>query len=150
MQQHKKLNLSKILSIHKKQTILVQFKNSEKIMEIKGLSQAVEISLGNQKMLILSGQIPFNSKGELVGYDVKTQTIQIFENIKAILENSGATMSEIVKLGIFITDISQIAEYREARDQFINLDTPPTSSLLEVKGLFRKDIFIEIEVTAII
>ncbi|MDH8702730.1 2-iminobutanoate/2-iminopropanoate deaminase [Dysgonomonadaceae bacterium PH5-43] len=128
---------------------MVQFKNSEKVAEIKGLSQVVEIPFGNKKMLVLSGQIPLNKNGELVGNDVKTQSIQIFENIKAILESCGATMNDIVKFGIFTTDISQTAGYREARDQFINLDNPPASTLLEVKGLFRNDILIEIEAMAI-
>lgn len=129
---------------------MIQFKNSEKVFEIKGLSQVVEIPLGNQKMLLLSGQIPLNHKGELIGNDVKTQTVQIFENVKAILENCNASLSDIVKLGIFTTDISKTADYREVRDQYINLETPPTSTLLEVKGLFRADIFIEIEVTAVV
>lgn len=127
-----------------------QFKNSEKVFEIKGLSQAVVIPFENQKMIILSGQIPLNVKGELVGHDVKTQSIQVFENIKNVLETCGASLKDIVKLQIFITDISQMAGYREARDQFINLDTPPTSTLLEVKGLFRSDVFIEIEAVAIV
>ena len=129
---------------------MLQFKNSEKVFAIKGLSQAVEIPFGNQKMIILSGQIPLNKQGELVGTDVKTQTIQIFENIKDILETSGASLNDIVKLGIFISDISQIAGYREARDKFINLNNPPTSTLVEVKGLFRSDVIIEIEATAIV
>lgn len=127
-----------------------QFKNSEKVFEIKGLSQAVVIPFENQKMIILSGQIPLNVKGELVGHDVKTQSIQVFENIKNVLETCGASLKDIVKLQIFITDISQMAGYREARDQFINLDTPPTSTLLEVKGLFRSDVFIEIEAVAMV
>lgn len=129
---------------------MLQFKNSEKVFTIKGLSQAVEIPLGHQKMIILSGQIPLNKQGELVGHDVKTQTIQIFENIKDILETCNASLNDIVKFGIFISDISQIAGYREARDQFINLDNPPASTLVEVKGLFRSDVIIEIEVTAVV
>lgn len=129
---------------------MLQFKNSEKVFAIKGLSQAVEIPFGNQKMIILSGQIPLNKQGELVGTDAKTQTIQIFENIKDILETCSASLNDIVKLGIFISDISQIAGYREARDKFIDLSNPPTSTLVEVKGLFRNDLIIEIEATAIV
>ncbi|MDN5284325.1 MAG: Endoribonuclease [Mucilaginibacter sp.] len=129
---------------------MLQFKNSEKVFMIKGLSQAVEIPFENQKMIILSGQIPLNKQGESVGNDVKTQTIQIFENIKDILETCNASLNDIVKLGIFTSDISQIAGYREARDQFINLNNPPTSTLVEVKGLFRSDVIIEMEVTAIV
>lgn len=129
--------------------VMSQFKNSKDVFEIKGLSQAVVIPFENQKMIMLSGQIPLNAKGELVGDDVKTQSIQIFENVKNILETCRANLNDIVRLGIFITDISQIAGYRDARDQFINLETPPTSTLVEVKGLFRNDVFIEIEVVAI-
>lgn len=129
---------------------MAQFKNSEKVVAFKGLSQAVVIPFDNQKMIILSGQIPLNNQGELIGNDVKTQSIQIFENIKNVLETCGADLTDIVKLGIFTSDISQIARYREARDQFINLDNPPTSTLLEVKGLFRSDILIEIEAIAIL
>lgn len=129
---------------------MTKFKNSEKVFEIKGLSQAVVIPFENQKMIILSGQIPLNRQGELIGNDVKTQSIQIFENIKSVLETCGANLNDIVKLTIFITDISQIAGFREARDQFINLDMPPTSTLLEVKGLFRSDVFIEIEAVALV
>lgn len=129
---------------------MLQFKNSEKVFAIKGLSQAVEIPFGDQKMIILSGQIPLNKQGELVGKDVKTQTIQIFENIRDILETCGASIDNIIKLGIFTSDISQIALYREARDQFINSNNPPTSTLVEVKGLFRSDVIIEIEVTALV
>jgi 2-iminobutanoate/2-iminopropanoate deaminase len=129
---------------------MIQFKDSEKVFQIKGLSQVVEILLGNQKMLMLSGQIPLNQKGELVGNDVKTQTVQIFENVKAILESCDASLNDVIKIGIYTTDISQVAGYREVRDRYINLGTPPISTLLEVKGLFRADVFIEIEVTAMV
>lgn len=129
---------------------MLQFKNSEKVFTIKGLSQAVEIPLGHHKMIILSGQIPLNKQGELVGADVKTQTIQIFENIKDILETCNASLNDMVKLGVFISDISQIAGYKEARDQYINSSKPPASTLVEVKGLFRSDVIIEIEVTAVV
>jgi 2-iminobutanoate/2-iminopropanoate deaminase len=129
---------------------MIQFKNTESVFQIKGLSQVVEVPLGTSKMLILSGQVPVNQKGEVVGTDIKTQTQQVFQNIRAVLEHCGASLNDIVKLGIFTTDISKIAEFREVRDQFINTRNPPASSLLEVKGLFRKDVFIEVEVTAIV
>ena len=128
---------------------MIQFRNSEEVFAIKGLSQAVEIPLGNQKMIMLSGQIPLDKQGELVGNDVKTQTIQIFENIKSILTTCNASLNDLVKLSIFTSDISQIAGYREARDQFLTSANPPLSTLVEVKGLFRSDVLIEIEVIAI-
>ncbi|MYY26187.1 RidA family protein [Elizabethkingia anophelis] len=129
---------------------VIQFKNTDSVFQIKGLSQVVEVPLGASRMLILSGQVPVNQKGEVVGSDIRTQSRQVFQNIQSVLEYCGANFNDIVKLGIFTTDISKIAEFREVRDQFINTTNPPASSLLEVKGLFRKDVFIEVEVTAIV
>lgn len=45
---------------------MIQFKNTESVFQIKGLSQVVEVPLGTSKMLILSGQVPVNQKGEVV------------------------------------------------------------------------------------
>ncbi|WP_264617378.1 RidA family protein [Elizabethkingia anophelis] len=129
---------------------MIQFKNTDSVFQIKGLSQVVEVPLGASRMLILSGQVPVNQKGEVVGSDIRTQSRQVFQNIQSVLEYCGVNFNDIVKLGIFTTDISRIAEFREVRDQFINTTNPPASSLLEVKGLFRKDVFIEVEVTAIV
>ncbi|CAI9683479.1 MULTISPECIES: RidA family protein [Elizabethkingia] len=144
------LLLSFIIAFGQRNVDMIQFKNTDSVFQIKGLSQVVEVPLGASRMLILSGQVPVNQKGEVVGSDIRTQSRQVFQNIQSVLEYCGANFNDIVKLGIFTTDISKIAEFREVRDQFINTTNPPASSLLEVKGLFRKDVFIEVEVTAIV
>ncbi|AKH93146.1 RidA family protein [Elizabethkingia anophelis] len=144
------LLLSFIIVFGQRNVDMIQFKNTDSVFQIKGLSQVVEVPLGASRMLILSGQVPVNQKGEVVGSDIRTQSRQVFQNIQSVLEYCGANFNDIVKLGIFTTDISKIAEFREVRDQFINTTNPPASSLLEVKGLFRKDVFIEVEVTAIV
>lgn len=144
------LLLSFIIAFGQRNVDMILFKNTDSVFQIKGLSQVVEVPLGASRMLILSGQVPVNQKGEVVGSDIRTQSRQVFQNIQSVLEYCGANFNDIVKLGIFTTDISKIAEFREVRDQFINTTNPPASSLLEVKGLFRKDVFIEVEVTAIV
>ncbi|MCT3649816.1 RidA family protein [Elizabethkingia anophelis] len=144
------LLLSFIIAFGQRNVDMIQFKNTDSVFQIKGLSQVVEVPLGASRMLILSGQVPVNQKGEVVGSDIRTQSRQVFQNIQSVLEYCGANFNDIVKLGIFTTDISKIAKFREVRDQFINTTNPPASSLLEVKGLFRKDVFIEVEVTAIV
>lgn len=144
------LLLSFIIAFGQRNVDMIQFKNTDSVFQIKGLSQVVEVPLGASRMLILSGQVPVNQKGEVVGSDIRTQSRQVFQNIQSVLEYCGANFNDIVKLGIFTTDISKIAEFREVRDRFINTTNPPASSLLEVKGLFRKDVFIEVEVTAIV
>ncbi|MGO4291116.1 RidA family protein [Chitinophaga sp. RAB17] len=117
----------------------------------KGYSQAAVIDLGNCKMLILSGQVALDKEGNLVGKDdAGKQAEQVFQNIKSIIEDAGGTMDNVVKLGYFITDVTQVQAIRNARDKFINTQTPPASTLVQVNKLFRSDILIEIEATAIL
>jgi 2-iminobutanoate/2-iminopropanoate deaminase len=71
-------------------------------------------------------------------------------NIQNIITDSGGTMDNLVKISIYVTDISQLQTLREIRNRFVNLKTPPASTLVQVNKLFRDDILIEIEATAII
>jgi 2-iminobutanoate/2-iminopropanoate deaminase len=116
-----------------------------------GYSQAAVINLGTAKMVIMSGQVALDKQGNLIGKDdLATQTEQVFRNIKAIVEAAGGTMDNIVKLSYFITDASKVKVVRTVRDQFVNIKTPPASTLVEVSRLFRDDLLIEIEATAVI
>ncbi len=117
----------------------------------KGFSQVAKIDLGNCYMLIVSGQLPLDKNGNLVGKgDLAKQTEQVFLNIQNCLAGEGGTMNDLIRLGVFITDIKQVQAFRAARDKFINLIKPPTSSLVEVNELVVPDIMIEVEATAII
>ena len=116
-----------------------------------GYSQAAVVNLGTAKMVIMSGQIALDKQGNLVGKDdLEKQTEQVFRNIKLLAEAAGGTMDNIVKLSYFITDASKVKMIRTVRDQFINTKTPPASTLVQVNRLFREDLLIEIEATAVI
>jgi len=128
----------------------VEYKSSPKVFSIQGLSQSVSIDCGSSKMILLSGQVPLDSEGNLVGKNVEEQTHQVFGNIENILKEYGGTGKDIVKLGIFITDISKTPDFRKVRDLYINVQTPPVSSLVEVSSLFRNNVLIEVEATAVI
>ena len=116
------LLLSFIIAFGQRNVDMIQFKNTDSVFQIKGLSQVVEVPLGASRMLILSGQVPVNQKGEVVGSDIRTQSRQVFQNIQSVLEYCGANFNDIVKLGIFTTDISKIAEFRKSE---ISLLIPP-------------------------
>ncbi|AZA77852.1 RidA family protein [Chryseobacterium sp. G0186] len=139
-----------IFSFSQKTMNPIEYKSSPKVFNIPGLSQSVSIDCGSSKMILLSGQVPLNSDGSLVGNNVEEQTQQIFRNIENILQEYGGTGKDIVKLGIFITDISKTPDFRKVRDLHINLQNPPVSSLIEVSKLFRNDVLIEVEATAVI
>ena len=91
----------------------------------------------------------FDAEGKVVGKgNVRAQTEQVFRNLKTALESAGASFADVVKLNWYVRDVSQIAVYREVRDQFLGSGPRPASTLVEVKGLAMEDFLIEIEAIA--
>jgi enamine deaminase RidA (YjgF/YER057c/UK114 family) len=132
-------------------TSLVKFLNPASVSAPKGYSHTAQIDLGTCKMLIISGQVGLDSKGSLAGKDdFSKQTEQAFQNIKSIVESAGGKMDNVVKLSYYVLDVGQIQTLRVIRDKFINTKNPPASTLVQVSKLFRDDILVEIEATAII
>ncbi len=125
--------------------------NPSSVASPKGYSQVAQIDLGNATMLLIAGQVPLDKQGNLVGKDdFARQTEQVFINIKNIIEEAGGNMNHLAKLSYFIKDVSKIQLVRDVRDKFVNTKTPPTSTLIEVSKLYRDDVLIEIEATAVI
>lgn len=132
-------------------TSLVKFRNPTSVSIPKGYSHSAEIDLGNCKMVVISGQIALDNKGNLIGKgNLAAQTEQVFTNIKNIVAESGGTMDNVIKIGIYMIDISQVQTMREVRNKFINQQNPPTSTLVQVSKLVSDDLLIEVEATVII
>ena len=113
-----------------------------------GYSHVVEAPAGT--IVYISGQVPLDADGQLVGEgDFEAQTRQVFENLTRALEAADATWSDVVKLDYFLRDVGQIAIVRAIRDEYIDTARPPASTLVEVSGLFRPEVLIEIQATAI-
>jgi len=129
----------------------VTFKNPAALPAPKGYSQYAEIDMGGSTMIVMAGQVALNKNGALVGKDdIAKQAEQTFINIKHIVEDAGGTMNDLVKLSYYIKDVSKIQAVRNVRDKYINTQSPPASTLVEVSKLFRDDVLIEIEATAVI
>jgi reactive intermediate/imine deaminase len=99
-------------------------------------------------LLLISGQVPLDEAGEVVGADLESQARQAFRNLGAVLAAAGVTFDAVVKLSYFVTDIGQVAAVRAVRDEFINTANPPASTLVEVSRLFLPGLLIEIEAIA--
>jgi 2-iminobutanoate/2-iminopropanoate deaminase len=107
-------------------------------------SQAV--TAGN--FLFVSGQIAMDpSTGELVLDDIKTETKQVMENIKAILTEAGIDFSNVIKTSIFLTDMQNFAQVNEVYGTYF-ADAYPARETVQVAGL-PKNVNVEITVTAI-
>ena len=130
---------------------IVKFRNPSSVAAPKGYSHTAIIDLGNSQMIVMSGQVAFDKQGNLVGKDnLAKQTEQVFLNIQNSISELRGTMDNVIKIGVYMVDVSQVQIFRDIRNKFINLKNPPTSTLVEVNKLFRDDILIEIEATAII
>jgi reactive intermediate/imine deaminase len=102
------------------------------------------------RIIYVSGQVPLDAEGHLVGEsDYEAQTRQVFENLTRALEAADAFWTDVVKLTYFLRDVGEIAAVRAVRDEYVDAKAPPASSLVEVSGLFRDDVLIEIEAVAI-
>lgn len=106
-------------------------------------SQAVKYN----GLLYTSGQIALELNGEMVENDIKKQTRKIFENIEAILAASEVTMSEILKVNIFLTDMKDFGVVNVIMAEVFG-DHKPVRSTVEVKAL-PKNAMIEMDVIAI-
>lgn len=108
------------------------------------------ITVDGGRTVYIAGQAPLDQHGKLVGAgDFAAQTRQTFENLKAALAAGGATFSDVVEMTTYVTDMSQVDAYRKVRNQYMS-DPLPTASLVEVKGLFRNDVMIEVSAVAVV
>ena len=81
--------------------------------------------------------------------DVYAQTVFIFKKIEKALIEAGATLADVVRTRMFITDISKWEEAGKAHGDFFK-NIKPVSTMVEVAKLINDDLLIEIEVTAIV
>ncbi|MBT4741006.1 MAG: RidA family protein [Rhodospirillaceae bacterium] len=100
-------------------------------------------------LIMMSGQAAIDSAGNLVGAgDFDAQAEQTFQNIQAVLEAAGSDMSRIVKVVIYLTDISNFPKILELREKWF---TPPypADTIVEISSLALPELMIEIDVTAL-
>ena len=126
----------------------LRFSNPSELAPARGYTQVVEATAG--RTIYVSGQISLDSSGEVVGVgDLETQTRQVFENREAALRAAEAGFGDVVKLGYYLTDISQVGAVRGVRDEYVDTDNPPASTAVEVRRLFREELMIEVEAIAV-
>ena len=99
--------------------------------------------------IYVSGQVAYNAAGQLVGEgDMKAQTRQVFDNIKAVLVAAGAGMEDIIKINTYITDQSKFMDMLEVRKEILGAN-PPASTAVVIAGLAFPGLLIEVEAIAV-
>jgi 2-iminobutanoate/2-iminopropanoate deaminase len=108
-------------------------------------SHSVEAS-GTSRVVFASGQIAVAPDGSCP-FDFASQARQCWSNLAAVLEESGMTMQDVVKVQGFITRTEDLAEYRAIRNEAVG-DTRPAHTLLVVAALGRPEWLVELEAIA--
>jgi enamine deaminase RidA (YjgF/YER057c/UK114 family) len=104
------------------------------------------------RTIYVSGQVPVNEKGELVGKgDLLAQAEQAFRNVDIALKGAGATFADVVKITTFV--VGYKPEHRsimhQVRSKYVAKDGMPASTLLGVQALAVADYLIEVEAVAV-
>jgi 2-iminobutanoate/2-iminopropanoate deaminase len=98
-------------------------------------------------VLYISGQIPLDPASmELVEGDLEKETVQVMENLKAILEAAGMTFDQVAKSSIFLKDMNNFAQINKVYGSYFNEDTAPARETVEVANLPK---FVNIEISMI-
>jgi 2-iminobutanoate/2-iminopropanoate deaminase len=111
---------------------------------------AKKIDMGDFYQIYVSGvQAPKDNNHNVVTDDVEEQTRLVFKDINLILEQAGASLDDVIKAVIYITDMKDFDKISAIRGEYFK-NAQPVSTLVEVNGMTRVGAKIEIEVTAII
>lgn len=114
--------------------------------EIVGYSRAVKT--GN--IIEVTGTIAVNDAGEVIGKnDAYEQTRFILQKIDSILKEAGASLSDVTRTRMFVTDITLWEAYGKAHHEFFG-NIKPCTSMIGINQLINPDCLIEIEATAVI
>ena len=122
------------------------YSSGAKWESIVGYSRAVRV--GN--LVEVTGTVAVDDGGDVVGKeDAYQQTAFIIRKIEKVLLQAGASLKDVVRTRMFVTNISRWEEYGQAHGEFFK-NIRPCTSMIEVKGLIDKDYLIEIEATAVL
>jgi len=114
-----------------------------------GYSQAWRVD-GPGSTVYVAGQGPVSADGGLVGDgDFETQARQTFANLRTVLEEAGASLENVVRLTVYLTDIARLREYGRIRAEAIP-GRPPAGTAVQVGALALPGMLLEVDAIAVV
>jgi enamine deaminase RidA (YjgF/YER057c/UK114 family) len=125
----------------------MKFATPEGMPPTHGYSHMVTVPAGTQ--VWVAGQVATDADGS-VPDGIEAQARLAFENVARALAAAGASWADVFKMNVSVTDIRFVPTVRDVREEFVNRDARPVSTLVAVTALVRPELLIEIEVGAAI
>jgi reactive intermediate/imine deaminase len=101
------------------------------------------------ELVFVAGIVALDENGEMVGKDdVRAQTRQVLENIKALVTAAGGSLSDVNKTTVYITDFSNYAGMNEVYAEYFS-EAPPARATVRA-DLFNPDLLVEIDAIAVV
>ena len=124
-------------------------KNPQSIARpLSNYSHVVRVEIVDTALIYIAGQIALDPQGNLVGEnDIGLQTEFVFKQIETILKEESATLRDVVKANIYVTDMSHYNEVAAVRNRYFVAD-PPATTFVAVSKLARQGLMVEVEVQA--
>jgi len=129
-----------------------EFINPKALLSPPGYSHIAKVHRGT--IVYLAGRVSSDASGKLIGAgNFEAQVEQVFSNLKIAVEAAGGTMADIVKMNYYLAaevDQTGVPKLRAIRDRYLNVASPPASTLVVVTRLAQPGWLIEIEAVAAI
>jgi 2-iminobutanoate/2-iminopropanoate deaminase len=112
-----------------------------------GYTQVIRMS-NLYEMYFVSGQLPIDTNGKLISGSFAEQAVQAFKNVQRALSSADLTFDDVVKLNIFLTDMSNLPELQKTRATFLKGGKEPAITTVESPKLAIEGCLLEIEAIA--
>lgn len=129
--------------------IKTKINSKDAAQRLGSYSHGYSIDIDDAKIIFTTGQIALDKDGQIVGLnDVEAQTEFVFESLQNILKEAGASLDDVVKATIYVTNINDFPKISPIRNKYFK-NSEPVSTLVEVSRLVKEGCKIEIEVIAV-
>ena len=103
------------------------------------------------RLVFISGMIALDDQGQVVGLgDMEAQARHVFGQMGELLREAGATFANVVKITTFVTDMSKYGDFAKIRGEVFGGASYPASATVEVSGLVRDGLLVEVEAIAVV
>lgn len=129
--------------------IKTKINSKDAAQKLGSYSHGYSIDIGGTKIIFTTGQIALDKDDQIVGTDdIEKQTEFVFESLQNILEGAGASLDDVVKATIYVTDINDFPKISPIRNKYFKT-AEPVSTLVEVSKLVKDGCKVEVEVIAV-